>query len=93
MQVFLQKFLGFDLKKPFFSGIIMVARAEENSICEIDPAQYFDEIVRQVYIPTDPEAQIETFDLIDSMAKRIKFFRLECNMDKSAADTSFSALK
>ena len=74
-------------------GIIMVARAEENRIRMIDPAQYFDDIVKQVYIPIDPEAQIATFDLVDAMAQNIKFYRLECNMDKSAADTSFSALK
>ena len=75
------------------SGIILVTRAKDNKIEEMDPSEYFDELIRQVYIPQSAEAQISTFELVDEMAQGVKFYKLECNMDKSAADTSFSMLK
>lgn len=74
-------------------GIVLVARAQENSIERIDPAKHFDGVIRQVYIPRDAEAQMATFDLIDAMSQAVDFYRLECNMDDSAAQTSYSMLK
>ena len=74
-------------------GIVLVSRAEENSIAPISPEEHFDSVMRQVYMPVDPEAQMATFDLIDEMAQKISFYRLECNMHESAAKTSFDALK
>lgn len=77
---------------PLF-GIVLVKRAEENKIEKISPEQYFDDLIRQVYIPHGAEAQILTFDLVDAMANGVDFYRLECNMDNSAAICSFGALK
>ena len=74
-------------------GIVLVARAEENSIREISPEEYFDDVIRQVYMPLDVESRLATFDLVDAMAQGVYFYRLECNMEDSAADTSYSMLK
>ena len=74
-------------------GIVLVARAAENKIERIAPEEHFDDVIRQVYIPVDVEAQLATFDLVDGMAQTVDFYRLECNMDDSAAATSFEALK
>ncbi len=73
-------------------GIVIVARAEENAIEKISPENYFDELIRQVYIPKYPEAQMATFGLLDEMSESVDFYRLECNMDDSAADVSFNVL-
>lgn len=74
-------------------GIVLVARAEENKIEKISPENYFDDVIRQVYMPLDVESRFATFDLVDEMSRRVDFYRLECNMDDSAAETSFSTLK
>ena len=74
-------------------GIVLVCRAAENSIARVTPEEHFDGVIRQVYIPTDPDAQILTYDLLDEMAQNVCFYRLECNMDDSAAKCSFEALK
>ncbi len=74
-------------------GIVLVCRAEENSIEKISPEGYFDDVIRQVYMPNDASARFATFDLLDAMSQTVDFYRLECNMDDTAAETSFSALK
>ncbi len=73
-------------------AIILLERSENNFIEEVSPADYFDAIMRQVYLPVSSSARILTFDLIDELAESVKFFRLGCNMEESAADTSYGAL-
>ncbi len=73
-------------------AIILLERSDDNFIEEINPADYFDEIMRQVYLPESSDARILTFDIIDELAEKVRFFRLGCNMDESAADTSYNAL-
>lgn len=74
------------------SGIVIVERAAENSIAKVSPEENFDAVIRQVYIPKDPEACMQTLSLVDEMSKTVTFYRLGCNMDDSAAKCSYSAL-
>lgn len=74
------------------AGIVLVERAEENSILPVSPSENFDAVIRQVYIPKSAEACAATLSLIDEMAQDVKFYRLGCNMDDSAAACSFDAL-
>ena len=72
---------------------MLVGRAKENSIEKVSPEKYFDAVIRQVYIPKDGEACMQTMSLIDEMAEKVAFYRLGCNMDDSAAKCSFDMLK
>lgn len=74
-------------------GVVLVGRAKENSIEKVSPEKYFDAVIRQVYIPKDGEACMQTMSLIDEMAEKVVFYRLGCNMDDSAAKCSFDMLK
>ena len=73
-------------------GIVLVARAEVSSIEKISPEQYFDDVIRQVYLPVDPEAMMLTLSLVDEVANGTTFYRLECNISDDAAKTTFNAL-
>ena len=74
-------------------SIVIVNRAEDNSIEAISPAACFEEIMSQIYLPCNGEARLCTFDLLDRMSSGVKFYRLRCNMSDDAATTSYSRLK
>ncbi len=73
-------------------SICVVRRGEKNRIFEIDPREYFDEIVRQIYIPKNGEALAKTFDILDEISQKVKFYLLECDVSKEAAHLSFNTL-
>ena len=73
-------------------GICLLSRAANNHIEQIAPADYFAEIIRQVYIPKDGEARLRTLELLDKLASRVKFWHLECNISPEAARTSYDAM-
>lgn len=75
------------------SSIVILGRAKENSIALTSPEENFDAIMRQVYLPRDPEARFSTLSLIDEMAGAVRFYRLGCNMQDDAARCSFEALQ
>ena len=74
-------------------AIVIVERATENTICELSPESCFEQIMGQIYLPCNGEARLVTFDLLDQMARRVKFYRLGCNMENEAAATSYNKLK
>lgn len=73
-------------------GICLLRRGKENSIKRISPAEYFDEIIRQIYIPKDSRAMEKTLVLIDRLSSCVSFYLLECDMSDTAAETSFNML-
>ena len=75
------------------SAIVIVNRAENNSIEAIAPEMNFDQLISQVYLPYQGKATLLTFDLLNDIAGTVKFYRLNCNMDDSAAETSYNELK
>lgn len=75
------------------SLIVLLERSDTNFIEEVSPKEYFDAIVRQVYLPHTPDGQILTYDLLDEMSRAVKFYRLGCNISNAAAETSYNALK
>lgn len=74
-------------------GIILLKRGKVNSIRRISPAEYFSELMKQVYIPKNGEMMLKTLDLVDVLAKQTAFYLLECDMSEDAAKTSFSIMK
>lgn len=74
-------------------AIVIVNRASDNSIEKLSPANCFEEIMGQIYLPCNGEARMLTFDLLDRMAANVSFYRLKCNISDGAADTSYNVLK
>lgn len=75
------------------SAIVLIERATDNSIVKTPPEENFDAIMRQLYLPRDPEARFMTLSLVDEMAGEVEFYRLRCNIENDAARCSFDALK
>ena len=75
------------------SSIVLLERSDTNFIEEVSPKEYFDAIVRQVYLPHTPDGQILTYDLLDEMSRAVKFYRLGCNISNAAAEVSYNALR
>ena len=46
-------------------------------------------LIQQVYRPNDVFALRKTLNLIDKMAGSVRFFKLGCNMDISAAKLAY----
>jgi hypothetical protein len=75
------------------AGIILLRRGKTNRITEISPAEYFDELMKQVYLPKNGEMMLKTLDLLDALAEMVPFYLLECDMSKEAAETSYGIMK
>lgn len=69
--------------------VCLVRRSEKNRIFEIDPEEYFDEIINQIYVPRDGSALLKTFDVLNDISKKVKFYLLECNISDEAAHLSY----
>lgn len=71
-------------------AVCILERAEENRIREISRAEAMPMLLQQAYRPADPAALARTLQLIDRM--NVKFYRLSCNMDLSAAELSYRTM-
>lgn len=73
-------------------AICLIRRGKENKIYPIKPSEYFDEIMGQVYIPKNSEAWLKTLSLMDELAQNTRFYLLECDISREAAELSFKTL-
>ena len=72
-------------------AICVLERAGENHIVPISKSEALPTLVQQAYRPADPVAMARTLALIDRLDVRL--YRLSCNMDASAAELSYNAMK
>lgn len=72
-------------------AMCILERAEENSIQEISKEEALPMLIQQAYRPADPVALAKTLKLIDRLD--VRFYRLGCNMDISAAALSYEIMK
>ena len=73
-------------------GVCLLHRGTENRIRPIDPGDYLDELMHQVYLPTRPEMMVTTLRLLDEVLRRTPLYLLECDISEQAVRTSFEAL-
>ena len=73
-------------------GIVLLERAEENSIKKIEPSEYLEKLVLQTFVPEDGESFLRILDLMDKVSKSVPFYLLECNISDEAAKTSFEMM-
>ena len=80
--------LSSDISVPL-KAVCILERSSENHIETISKSDAYPMLLQQVYRPNDVFALRKTLTLLDKMACNVKFFRLGCNMDISAAELSY----
>ena len=83
---------GNNIKVPL-KAICYLTRGETNSIEEVTSKDLYHILLQQIYRPAEKADLIKTVSLIDKLTKEVKFYILKCNMDISAAQTSYNAMK
>lgn len=74
-------------------AICIITRSLDNHIEEITKKQAYTMLVQQVFHSQDILKMQKTLDLIDKMSDRIKFYKLGCNLDISAARISYEGMR
>lgn len=84
--------IGNNMSVPL-KAICILERAEKNHIEQIGKNQALPIILQQIYRPQNPMQMIKTMKLADKLIDNVKIYRLGCNMDISAAETAYNAMK
>ncbi len=84
--------LGANISMPL-KAVCILERAEENNIRRITSEEAYTTLLQQIYRPSDVSALAKTLRLIDRLREQVMFWRLGCNMDISAAEVSYNAMK
>ena len=74
-------------------AVCVLERSEDNRIEKVTADSVYNMLVQQVYRPQSPGKLLKTLKLIDVLADNAAFYRLGCNMDISAAETAYNAMK
>ena len=72
--------------------ICFIERAEKNSCEEMSKADAADLLFNQVYMPKDPQAAINTLQLINRLISCCELWKIKCNMDIDAAQTAYNKI-
>lgn len=73
-------------------AVCLLERSEENWITPVLPQEAMDRMLRQTHLPEEPVAMIRTLQLLDRITGKVRLFRLGCNMEPEAAQTSIRAM-
>jgi len=73
-------------------AICLLERGEENRIREIPPKEALTMLIQQSNRPRNPQWMGKYLELIDAMTRQTSFYRLECNMELSAARLAHEAM-
>lgn len=74
-------------------AVCIIERSTENHIEKITKEEAYNMLLQQSYRPNDAAALMKTIALIDRLACSAEFWRLGCNMDISAAEIAYNAMK
>lgn len=73
-------------------GLCILTRTKENHIEQITASEAYQTLLQQTYRPMDKVAMIQTLQLIDSLIKNTKFYKLGCNKEIEAAKVAFEGM-
>lgn len=74
-------------------AVCVLERSEENHIEKVTADSVYHMLVQQVYRPQNPQKLLKTLQLIDILSENAGLYRLGCNMDISAAELAYNAMK
>lgn len=83
--------LGCNMRTPL-KNICFIERAEKNSCEEMTKSEAADLLFNQVYMPKDPQAAINTLQLINRLISCCRLWKIKCNMDIDAAQTAYNKI-
>lgn len=83
--------LGNNIDLPL-RAVCFLRRGKENVIREVSYGELFPTLVQQTYRPSSPDALVKVMNLMDEMAKNIKFYILDCNMESDAPVVSYEGM-
>jgi hypothetical protein len=84
--------LGANICVPL-KAICILERSAENRITKITAREALFMLLQQSNRPTDPKLLPKYMELLNCMAEKIAFYRLQCNMALKAAEVAFGAMQ
>lgn len=73
-------------------GICLLERGSENRIQAIEAREALPMLLQQSYRPLDPAKLPGFLELVDQLAKKTHFWRMECTRDPQAATAAYEAM-
>lgn len=73
-------------------GICILTRGKENHIERLLPEEALPLLLHQSYCPMEPSKRTRFEELVRQLAQKTPLWRMECNMDLSAAEVSHNAM-
>ena len=83
--------LGTNISLPL-RAICILERGEQNKITRISPSDAVTMLIQQSSRPRDGALMLKYLDLVDGVARNVRFYRLSCNMELEAAAVSFTEM-
>ena len=83
--------LGCNMRTPL-KHICFIERSETNYVEMVDKENAVDRIMKQVYMPQNPEAMLKTVELIDRLLSCCDLWIIHCNMEPEAAEVAYNAI-
>ena len=83
--------LGTNISVPV-AGICILERGTENRIKRISSIEAIPFLLGQTYYTEDAQAIRNVISLTMEMAKKVPIWKMECNMEKDAAETAYQAM-
>lgn len=72
--------------------ICFIERSETNFVEKIDKKTVTNRLIKQVYMPKDSIAVMDTMRLVDRLISCCDFWIIHCNMELEAAEVAYSAI-
>ena len=75
------------------SAIVQIRRAPENRLTPMSKAEAFPLLMQQTYASADPATGLQILSLQRQILEKVRFYTMECNMEKEAAETAWEGMK
>ncbi len=83
--------LGCNMRTPL-KHICFIERSETNYVDKMDKNSVVDRLIKQVYMPKDPVALINTMALVDRLLSCCDFWIIHCDMKPEAAEVAYNTI-
>ena len=74
-------------------AICILSRAQENRIRPVTAEDAFPALFQQCYLPRDGEELPRVLELLERLSRKVRLYRLGCNMEKEAALVSYQGMQ
>ncbi|MBO5231198.1 MAG: hypothetical protein J6B88_01110 [Clostridia bacterium] len=72
--------------------ICFIERSETNYVTKMNKSSVTERLIKQVYMPKDPVALINTMALVDRLLSCCDFWIIHCNMEPEAAEVAYNTI-